>query len=49
MAPTFQLFESISHLWGAKRLLLCNSEPYIARKAITYKVAIDIIVARGRG
>ena len=36
-----QLLESTSHLWGAKRLVLCNSEPYmyIERKAI--QLAID--------
>ena len=33
--------ESTSHLWGATRLVLCISEPYIERKGIACKLAID--------
>ena len=38
-----QPFNSTSHLWGTKRLVLCISEPYIVRKAIyiAYKLTID--------
>ena len=35
-----QLLESTSHLWGAKRLELCISEPYIERNAIASKLVI---------
>ena len=35
-----QLLESTSHLWGAKKLVLCISEPYIERKVIACKLAI---------
>ena len=33
-----QLFQSTSHLWGTKRLVLCISEPYLAG---AYKLAIE--------
>ena len=38
-----QLLESTSHLWSAKRLVLCISEPYIERKAIAIACKLAIV------